>query len=230
MKDHQRKLVQSEKLAGIGRLAAGVAHEINNPLGVILGYVKLLRRKADPAIDADLKIVEDEAEQCRQVVEDLLDLTRTPPLEAEPIDLRVLCEDIVRRIETSLGKPCREIAIRGEGVVSGSGRKLHQVIHNLIKNAVEAAGADGRVAVNIERSMAGTVTVAVFDSGPGIKPQERDLVFEPFFTTKPSGSGLGLAVSRAIARAHGGDLELASEFEQGTTFRLSLPTERKAAA
>ena len=229
LKDHQHKLVQSEKLAGIGRLAAGVAHEINNPLGVILGYIKLLRRDPEPRMAGDLKIIEDEAEQCRQVVEDLLDLTRTPPLELEAVNLHVLCEEIVGRVQVSRGKPGPEIFIQGEGQVTGSGRKLHQVIHNLLKNAVEASGDAGKVELTIDDRGAG-VTVTVADSGPGVQPQDRDLVFEPFFTTKPSGSGLGLAVSRAIARAHGGDLELAPSPQQGAVFRLTLPGERRVAA
>jgi two-component system NtrC family sensor kinase len=230
LKDHQHKLVQSEKLAGIGRLAAGVAHEINNPLGVILGYIKLLRRNPDQKIDAELKIIEDEAEQCRQVVEDLLDLTRTPPLELEAVPLRELCEDIVRRLQVSSGKAGPRILVRGEGLVMGSGRKLHQVIHNLVKNAVEASGDAGIVEISIDRAASGAIALSVSDTGPGIRPQDRDLVFEPFFTTKPTGSGLGLAVSRAIARAHGGDLEVAASASHGAVFQLTLPGQKRAAA
>jgi two-component system NtrC family sensor kinase len=234
LKEQQHQLIQSEKLAGIGRMAAGIAHEINNPLTVILGYVKLLRRSPAAELEGDLAIIEDEAERCRQVVEDLLDLTRTPPLELEVVDLRALCEDIARRVPVSLGKagPAMKtpaISVRGQGQVAGSARKLHQVIHNLIKNAVEAAGDEGRVDVSIDSTGPGVV-ITVADNGPGIRGQQRDRVFEPFFTTKPAGTGLGLAVSRAIARAHGGDLELGPAAGPGAVFQLTLPAQGRAAA
>jgi two-component system NtrC family sensor kinase len=230
LKEHQRKLVQSEKLAGIGRMAAGVAHEINNPLGVILGYIKLLRRDRHPGIDDELRIIDDEAERCRQVVEDMLDLTRTPPLEVDEVDLRALCDHVVRGVGVSHGGSGSQMLVEGQARVTGNGRKLHQVIHNLIKNAVEAAGTEGRVEVRIETTDAGRVSLTVADSGPGIRAQDRDFVFEPFFTTKPAGTGLGLAVSRAIARAHEGDLELVSSGDGGAVFRLTLPTDRRQAA
>jgi two-component system NtrC family sensor kinase len=230
LKDHQRKLVQSEKLAGIGRMAAGVAHEINNPLGVILGYIKLLRRDQHPGLDEELKIIDYEAERCRQVVEDMLDLTRTPAMSADQVDLRALCEDVVRHVEVSLGGPSPRITVEGRGTVTGSGRKLQQVLHNLVKNAVEAAGTDGHIELLIETLASGKLTVTVSDSGPGIRAQDREYVFEPFFTTKPAGTGLGLAVSRAIARAHDGDLELVPGSGGGAVFRLTLPGERREAA
>lgn len=223
LKHNQASLIQSEKLAGIGRLAAGVAHEINNPLGVILGYVKLLRRRGDSGADAELRIVEEEAERCREVVENLLDLTRTPPLELGPVELRALCTDVVERLRTALGRPPLQFEVRGSATVVGSAAKLRQVIFNLLKNAAEAAGGDGAVRVEIERAEPGTVTIVVSDTGSGIKPQDRRFVFEPFFTTKPTGTGLGLAVSRAIARAHGGDLDLAPGEAGGAAFRLVLP-------
>ncbi len=228
LKDHQARLMQTEKLAGIGRLAAGVAHEINNPLGVILGYVKLLRRKADPGVASDLKVIEDEAERCRVVVEDLLDLTRTPPLEADSVDLRILTEDVVERLKVASEKPGVSVAIKGDATIVGSDRKLRQVMHNLVKNAAEAIGGSGGVHVSIETPERGQVAITVRDTGPGISVQSRPLVFEPFFTTKPTGTGLGLAVSRAIARAHGGELELVDAGPGGAVFRLSLPDRSRA--
>jgi two-component system, NtrC family, sensor kinase len=225
LKEQQSKLVQSEKLAGIGRLAAGVAHEINNPLGVIIGYVKLLRRRGTPSIDGELAILEDEAERCRQVVEDLLDLTRTPPLELTTVNLRTLTEEIVERLRVSLSRPRVQVTIEGDGEVTGSARQLQQVFYNVLKNAVEAAGAEGAVSVRIALDEAGEVAVSISDSGPGIESKNRAYVFEPFFTTKPSGTGLGLAVARALVRTHGGDLQLADSSGKGATFRVTLPTE-----
>jgi signal transduction histidine kinase len=228
LKEHQGRLVQSEKLAGIGRLAAGLAHEINNPLGVILGYVKLLRRKSAGPLDNDLKIIEQEAERCREVVEDLLDMTRTPPIDLEKVDLRALCLETVERLATILPSPRPRIAIDGAGGTVGSPPKLRQVLHNLIKNAVEAAGGAGEVTISIEQ-LGGKIAITVGDTGVGVRLEHRQRIFEPFFTTKPAGTGLGLAVSRAIARAHGGDLELVPAVQQGAAFRLTLPPASDAA-
>jgi two-component system, NtrC family, sensor kinase len=230
LKEHQTKLVQSEKLAGIGRLAAGVAHEINNPLCVIRGYVNLLRRRDPGALDADLKVIEDEVERCRQVVDDLLELTRTTSLEADDVDLRDLATETVRRVSASMEPNVPRIVVEGEGRVVGSGRRLRQVFYNLLKNAVEASGVDGAVRVHITREPGERVAVLISDSGPGIEPAKRQYVFEPFYTTKPEGTGLGLAVSRAIARAHGGDLELAPPNGSGAAFRLMLPQKSGPAA
>jgi signal transduction histidine kinase len=230
LKDHQTKLVQSEKLAGVGRLAAGVAHEINNPLCVILGYVNLLRRRtANGPLDADLKIIEDEAVRCREVVDDLLQLTHTPRLETETVDLLALANETVGRVSASMAPDVPALAVEGSGDVVGSGRRLRQVLYNLVKNAAEASGPEGVVRIRIGKEAGDHVVVTVSDTGPGIQPESRRYVFEPFYTTKPKGTGLGLAVSRAIARAHGGDLELAPSNGAGAIFRLMLPREPQQA-
>jgi two-component system, NtrC family, sensor kinase len=225
LKEHQRRLLQSEKLAALGRVAAGFAHEINNPLGVILGYVKLLRRKTEGPIEADLAIVEQEAERCHEVVEDLLDLTRSPPAENEEVDLRAMAEDVAATLKAAAIVPGASIVIEGSGKTRGSRRKLRQVVHNLIKNALEAneAAGGGAVTVRIGTTGSGQLVMTVIDNGPGIRAEHRRIVFEPFFTTKPKGTGLGLAVSRAIARAHGGDLEVAEAAGRGAAFQLTLP-------
>jgi two-component system NtrC family sensor kinase len=229
LREHQAQLIQTEKLAGLGRVAAGLAHEINNPVGVILGYVKLMRRRGAGELDADLAIVEDEAERCRQVVDGLLDLTRPRPLERTAIDVRTLADDVVRRVTASAAVAPGQVCVEGAATVHGSDAKLRQVLTNLVKNAVEASGAGGTLRVEI-RQERGRVSLDVSDTGPGVKDQDRPHLFEPFFTTKPSGTGLGLAVSRGIARAHGGDVELLSSSVAGTTFRLTLPAEPGARA
>jgi two-component system, NtrC family, sensor kinase len=224
LSEHQRRLVQSETLAGLGRMAAGFAHEINNPLGVIIGYVSLIRRKAEGAIAQDLAVVEQEARRCHEIVEDLLDLTRSPAPERETIDLRVLAQDVATRLTASSPVSASPIAVEGNGSVTGSSRRVRQIVQNLVKNAMEAtADLAGEVRIAIRNAPAGSVTFSVTDNGPGIAPEQRRLVFEPFFTTKTRGTGLGLAVSKAIARAQGGDLELADADGPGATFRLVLP-------
>jgi signal transduction histidine kinase len=229
LKEHQRRLVESEKLAGIGRLAAGVAHEINNPLGVILGYAKLLRKKADAAAAGDLAVIEDETLRAKEIVDGLLDLSRPLPAGAEPVDLRALSDDVVSRLAEARLLDGVAVSVDGRATAPGDPEKLRQVLVNLVRNAVEASGAGGRVALRLaERE--GAAEVAVEDSGPGIPPERRTRLFEPFFTTKPRGTGLGLAVSRAIARAHGGDLEAEERGEGGARFALRLPLRRPGEA
>ena len=225
VREHQRRLVESEKLAGIGRLAAGVAHEINNPLGVILGYARLLRKKCDGAMATDLSVIEDETLRAKEIVDGLLDLSRPLPAGAEVVDLRALSDDVVSRLGEAKLLDGVAVSVDGAARAPGHPDKLRQVLVNLVRNAVEAAGAGGRVDVRVaERD--GAAEVAVADSGPGIPPERRDRLFEPFFTTKPRGTGLGLAVSRAIARAHGGDLAAADATAGGARFALRLPLQR----
>jgi len=225
LKENQERLVQSEKLAGIGRLSAGVAHEINNPLGVILGYAKLLKKKAEGSLAADLQVIEDETLRCKDIVEGLLDLSR--PMKGEPstVDLAALCEEVAERLaETPAGEGI-QVAIEGKATAQGVEQKLRQVLFNLVKNAAEASKASGRVEIHLAQDAAST-TVSIRDSGAGISPDARARLFEPFFTTKPQGTGLGLAVSQAIARAHGGEISADSPPGGGAVFTLKLPVGR----
>jgi signal transduction histidine kinase len=223
LEQHQAQLVQSEKLAGIGRLAAGVAHEINNPLAVILGYAKLLRRRSEGQLAADLGVVEDEAVRAQEIVEGLLDLSRPLAAAREPVELGPLCREAVARLEETGRLAGARVEVQGAARVEGHAQKLRQVILNLVKNAAEAAGAGGRVEVRIAEAPGGGAEVAVADTGPGLSEAIRDRLFEPFFTTKPAGTGLGLAVSQGIVQAHGGTLDVESPPGGGARFTVRLP-------
>jgi signal transduction histidine kinase len=222
LKEHQQRLVQSEKLAGIGRLAAGVAHEINNPLAVILGYAKLLGRKADGAAAEDLQVIEDETLRAKLIVDGLLDLSRPLSIEPEPVNLRALCDEAVARLRETRLLEGLAVAVSGEGRVEGHPQKLRQVVLNLVKNAAEAAGSGGLVEVLVEGAPGGA-RIAVRDSGPGLSEEARAKLYEPFFTTKDAGTGLGLAVSQGIVRAHGGQIEVESLPAGGAQFVVRLP-------
>jgi signal transduction histidine kinase len=229
LREHQDRLVESEKLAGIGRLAAGVAHEINNPLGVILGYAKLLRRRADADAAEDLQVIEEETLRAKEIVEGLLDLSRPLPAGAERVDLRALTDDVVSRLRDARLLDEVEVSVDGAASAPGHPDKIRQVLVNLVRNAAEAAGAGGRVAVSVGQRD-GNAEVAIEDSGPGIDPAVRGRLFEPFFTTKPRGTGLGLAVSRAIAQAHGGELAADAAEGGGARFALRLPARERGQA
>jgi two-component system NtrC family sensor kinase len=222
LKEHQSKLLQSEKLAGVGRLAAGVAHEINNPLGVILGYVRLMRKRADAATDADLAVIEEETLRCKEIVAGLLDLSRPQRAGSERVELRALADEVVARLREAKLLDGVGVEVAGAASARGHPSQLQQVLSNLIRNAAEAAGPGGRVTVEVEGG-AEEVRVAVRDTGRGLDATARDRLFEPFFTTKDRGTGLGLALSRAIARAHGGDIEAAGAHGEGAVFTLRLP-------
>lgn len=226
-REHQKKLLQTERLVGLASMSAGIAHELNNPVGVILGYAKLLRRGGADADPKVLEAIEDEADRCQQVIEGLLELTRGGVLHTAPVDLRVLVEEVIARLHVKGVTSGVPIEIHGHGSAQGDRSKLHQVVTNLITNAIEACASPGRVVVLIDESSAGVTSVEVHDSGRGVDPAARDRMFEPFFTTKPTGSGLGLAISRAIARAHGGDVVIAATTTRGSTFRVTLPASAK---
>jgi len=220
LKEHQQALVESEKLAGIGRLAAGLAHELNNPLQVMLGYLSLNRDVPDRSLAAQLAATEEEALRCTQLIEDLLELSRSRT-EAVPVDLRGLCEDVAGGLRVA-ARDTLELSVDGAARTLGDRPRLRQVLVNLMRNAVEAAGPAGRVSVRV-RTRGERVEVDVSDSGPGISSEARAHLFEPFFTTKPSGTGLGLAVSRATALAHGGDIDVRNGDAGGAVFTLRLP-------
>jgi signal transduction histidine kinase len=138
------------------------------------------------------------------------------------VDLRALTDDVVARLRDARLLDGVAVSVDGGATAPGHPDKLRQVLVNLVRNAAEAAGPGGRVAVRVA-AQDGTAEVAVEDSGPGIDAANRGRLFEPFFTTKPRGTGLGLAVSRAIARAHGGDLAADPTDGGGARFALRLP-------
>jgi signal transduction histidine kinase len=220
---HQEQLVRSEKLAVLGSLAAGVAHEINNPLQVMLGYLSLHRDRVPGELGIHLARVEREATRCKEIVDGLLQLSR--PVQASapaPVDLREVCEEVAEALRMAAGGRAPAIAVEGEGSALGTRGRFRQVVFNLAHNAADAAGPSGAVRIRVARSEE-AVDVAVSDTGPGIPPAVRSRIFEPFFTTKPGGTGLGLAIARAIANALGGDVHAETGEAGGATFTLRVP-------
>lgn len=222
LKAKQAMLLQSERLASVGRLAAGVAHEISNPLTVILGYVRLLRRDATGRPARDLAAIEDEALRCQEIVEGLLELSRPLSIDGEQVELREIAEEVVARLRDAGQLVGVDVRIDGRAVASGDSARLRQVALNLIKNGAEAAAPTGELRIRIAAAD-DEVRLSVADSGPGLTAEQERRLFEPFFTTKPAGTGLGLAMSRAIAHAHGGEIEAKNAAPGGAVFTLKLP-------
>jgi signal transduction histidine kinase len=223
LKAHQRQLVMSEKLAGIGRLAAGFAHEISNPLSVVLGYVVRHQAQAAGPLARDLDVAEQEILRCKEIVQELLDMARPPgPMPSPPVDVRALCDEVVETLRSSGNLDVAQVSVDGAGLALCEGAKLRQVVVNLLKNAAEAAGRAGRIELRVAVASP-WLELTVTDDGPGIPPEVRGRLFEPFFTTKPNGTGLGLAVSRSIAKSNGGDIEVVPS-EKGAVFKVRLKT------
>jgi len=225
----QRQLVQADKLAAIGKLAAGVAHEINNPLTGILAYAEdLLEDVGDDEERAeDYQVIIRETLRCRDIVKNLLDFARQTTQRFEKTDLREV-------VESTLALVLRQAIFRdiileqnladSLPAVSGDKHQLGQVILNLLVNAAEGMDGKGRIEISTCVVDAGAnCQVTVADSGPGIPEDAIGRVFEPFFTTKSTGHGLGLAVSWGIVQQHGGRIEAKNREEGGTIFRVILP-------
>lgn len=222
----QAALVRSQKLASIGQVAAGVAHELNNPLSVILGYTKILRAEPTGANADELRIIEDEARLCQRIVQELLDLARPHRLEVGSVDLAVLAREAVERLEGAGALRERSVRVIAQKpvVVSADAGKLRQVIANVVVNAAEATQPTGNITIDAQ-SQDGHATLTIADDGPGMSAEIRSQAFEPFFTTKPRGTGLGLAIAHAIVDAHGGSISIASSPDTGTLVSLQLPME-----
>jgi PAS domain S-box-containing protein len=237
-KQLQRQLVNAEKLASLGTLAAGVAHEINNPLGVILGFCELLLRKAqkDTQQYEDLKTIERQGLLCKETVENLLSFARAEKQRQEAADLNACVREIVKIVRHLLEKNGIALALDLAGElppVQGDTRQLQQVFLNLITNAMAAMPSGGSLSIRSRMERAARRAVVQFqDTGVGIAADEIDHIFEPFYTTKPEGqgTGLGLFVSYGIITSYGGSIECASTpasalgKQAGTTFTVKLPT------
>ena len=234
LEKHQKERLQAQKLAAIGQVAAGVAHEINNPLGVILGYAKLLARDTeDTKIREALNTIEDEARQCQCIVRGLLDLARPSQAPSGSVNLVQVAREAVEHLDEAGRLEGLEIVLpeRQAAVwVAGDAPNLRQVVTNLVQNAAEAsASRGGRIVISVEQRNQ-TAELSVLDWGSGIAQSVLPRLFEPFFTTKPKGTGLGLAIAQAITHAHGGELKMESPEDAGTRARLCLPAIKRAEA
>ncbi|MDG4556265.1 MAG: cache domain-containing protein [Candidatus Contendobacter sp.] len=230
-KELEASLAQQNKMASLGVLSSEVAHEINNPLGVILGYAAHLENKMNPD-DPGFKYIQEikrESKRCKNIVQDLLSYARVPKPTPEDTDINALIEQIVDFAAHHTDMDAVKIVTAfdtGLPRVWVDGDQIRQVAMNLMLNAGAAMSGGGRLVVGTALDQDGWVKVTFQDSGAGIAPENLEKIFEPFFTTKARGTGLGLAITRTIVEQHGGRIDVASEVGRGTLVTVSLPVNR----
>ena len=233
IQERTHQLLEAEKLATMGNLLAGVAHELNSPLSVILGQVGLFSQTGvDPKARSRVKDIGEAAERCVRIVRSFLTMARRHPPERGHVSLNHLLQEAVELLSFELRIASVEIVYdleRELPLAWADGHQLKQVIVNLVTNARQAVQDSApprqlRLATRYDERRS-SVRIEVADSGPGIPAEIRPRVFEPFFTTKPDGegTGLGLALARGIVEGHGGTIEIESAAGEGARFVVSLP-------
>ncbi len=228
----RQAMMQQDKLASIGRLSAGVAHEINNPLTTILTTAMLIQEDLDPEnpMYEELETITNETLRCRKIVSSLLDFARQTKTVKTKYNINDIIDECVRltrkqaefkdiKILKSVSDNVPELLLDKE--------QMQQALINLILNAADATEPGGRIEVSSDTMSDNRfVTVTVSDTGKGIAEEVIDKIFEPFFTTRKMGTGLGLAITHGIIGRHGGDISVRSRPERGTTFTIRLPANR----
>ncbi len=226
-----RQMAQADKLASIGELSAGLAHEINNPLGIILGYTQFSLRSEPPGSERyeDLKTIEKHVRNCRAIIEDLLNFARSSEPKKEMVRINDVADDVLNFLYHH-SDPGQVEIIRNYAPdlppMLLDEKKIKQVLLNLVMNAKHAVGKKGTIRLSTQYDPAANrADIQVSDTGYGIGPKEMPRIFDPFFTTKATGqgTGLGLSVSYGIIRSHGGDILVESQPGVGAIFTVRLP-------
>jgi two-component system NtrC family sensor kinase len=232
------RLLQAQKLASIGELSAGIAHEINNPLAIIRQEAEWMRQLLTKLDAAGLQEVEElrgslqqiiqAVDRATEVIRSLLDFARKRQPVLQGVDLNRIVADMALLVEKEARHHNIEIVrqfAQDLPLISSDAPQLRQVVLNLLTNAAQAIGRDGVITLTTRAAADGAVRLAVRDSGCGIPPEDLPKIFDPFFTTKPpgQGAGLGLAICHGLIQRLGGEISVASAVGQGTTFTLILP-------
>ena len=227
----REQMAQADKLASIGELSAGIAHEINNPLGIILGFTQLMLRnnELDERIFSDLRTIEKHTRHCKSIVQDLLNFARTSPPKKELCDIHKIIDEVLHFVQQHGKKAEIEVQKYFDPQMEKllvDEKKIKQVLINLIMNAKYAIGSKGIITLRTEKDKSQTkAIIQVSDTGCGINKKNISRIFDPFFTTKPTGegTGLGLSVSYGIIKNHGGEIHVLSQNGQGANFTIELP-------
>ncbi len=234
----QSQLIQSEKMSAVGQLAFGIAHEIRNPLGIILGGVEFLNTSLgedvqnDQVVQEAIAKIKHSIDRANNIVIELLKFSRTSTMELVPVDLGAVLDDAVGLIKDEARFSNIQISkqLAGPALVLADPNMLRQVFFNLFVNAIDAMPHGGLLALKSAvqkdpRDGSQTVTLEVSDTGDGIPEQVIGKVFDPFFTTKETGkgTGLGLSIVKLILERHHGTIDVRSVVSKGTTFTIRLP-------
>ena len=224
----RRQLEHSQKLSLVGQIAAGMAHEIKNPLASIKGAVEILSDESTPAREKGefREIVFKEIRRVNSSVTDFLQFAHPGETKRERVPLSDLVRSGVKQVEPHARKLGIDLttSIEEDMIIEGDGEKIHQVLLNLILNAMEASNRGAMVAVSLAKDVKRRRAVTtVDDQGHGVATDKIDRIFEPFFTTKSSGTGLGLAIAASIVESHGGEITIANRPEKGARATVALP-------
>jgi signal transduction histidine kinase len=233
MEDANRKLVQHEKLASIGRMAATIAHEIRNPLtSVKLNIQKVAEEEGfTDVVKAHLGLTLEGIDQIERFVKELLNFTRVQELSLERFPVDQVIEESLKLLKDTLAQKRIVVERTTSGCLPNllvDGEKMRQVFLNVLRNSQEAVEAGGRIVIAtdaVEEDGRTKVRVRISDNGPGIPEKDWETIFEPFFSTKPSGFGLGLANARKIVEQHNGSIRVAKKRGRGSAFVILIPTE-----
>jgi hypothetical protein len=231
---HQREvLYQNEKLTALGTMAAGIAHEMNNPLGIITTRIEVMLLDAEqqqlpPQVLEDLQVLHRASQRVARIAGSLRSFARHTPGDRVPLDLNAIVEESLQLMQKPLAADNVQIVScldRALAPILGDATTLHQVLMNLLTNAREAMPEGGEVRIETgPADRPGWIRLLVADTGSGIPAEEVSKIFDPFFTTKRTGTGLGLSVTYGIIQEHGGTVDVQSRPGAGTTFILSFPT------
>lgn len=229
----QRQMVQSEKLASLGTLLAGVAHELNNPLSNISTSAQILREEIDNPEKEFLRTmvnqIDEQTDKARDIVRTLLEFSRTRDFSRQDILLREVVEETIKLLRSDIPSAMQiELDIPDNLLVSVDKQRMQQVFLNLIKNGVDACGGQGRIWITARECIGEErreVEILVSDNGAGIPPEDLKKIFDPFYTSKDvgKGSGLGLFIVHDIIESHGGEITVDSRLNEGTTFIIWIP-------
>ena len=228
VKNIRDQLRKAEQLAALGALAAGIAHEVRNPLGSLRGLTELISDNLSP--DDHKRLYTEnmlkEIDRLNHLVEDILNLAQNPMSNVEPTNIsQVLsqCISLARYNFPEKDIEVKEVHQPGLPLIPADQERLTQVFLNLLLNAFEASSGGGRIEVRSQESGVKTIIITISDSGPGITLEDLPRIFDPFYTTKEKGTGLGLSIAQNIITAYGGTIEAESAPGQGATFKVVLP-------
>jgi signal transduction histidine kinase len=229
----ERSARRAEKLAALGTMAAGLAHELNNPIGIMSSRIEIMLQDAESEplpveVLEDLQVLRRHAQRLARITQGLLSFARQSPGQRGPVDLNHLVEETLLLVEPPMAKAgiaVKRVLAPEVPPVLGDGNALQQVLLNLLTNARDALRDHGEVCVET-RALAdppGAARLVIRDTGPGIPPEALPRIFDPFFTTKAEGTGLGLSISYGIVREHQASIDVESRPGAGTTFVLTFP-------